>query len=103
MQRIVVIGLIVLMLALPITAMAQSATPAASSPTAASGDFAGLVDIGGGRRLYLECHGDGQPDGDPGGGVSRVGQILERRSPPSRCATDDGAPRSGPVHPRLCL
>ncbi len=28
---------------------------------AASGDFAGLVDIGGGRRLYLECHGAGGP------------------------------------------
>ncbi|MGD9891362.1 MAG: alpha/beta fold hydrolase, partial [Dehalococcoidia bacterium] len=24
-------------------------------------DFAGLVDIGGGRRLYLECHGQGSP------------------------------------------
>jgi len=29
--------------------------------SAASGDFAGLVDIGGGRRLYLECHGTGSP------------------------------------------
>ena len=53
-----VLVLIVLTLALPIPAMAQSATPAAS-PSAASGDFAGLVDIGG-RKLYLECHGDGQ-------------------------------------------
>ena len=24
-------------------------------------DFAGLVDIGGGRRLYLECRGQGSP------------------------------------------
>jgi pimeloyl-ACP methyl ester carboxylesterase len=29
--------------------------------SAASGDFAGLVDIGGGRHLYLECHGTGSP------------------------------------------
>ena len=29
--------------------------------SAASGDFAGLVDIGGGRHLYLECHGEGSP------------------------------------------
>jgi pimeloyl-ACP methyl ester carboxylesterase len=28
---------------------------------AAQGDFAGLVDIGGGRRLYIECRGTGSP------------------------------------------
>jgi len=54
-----VLVLLVLTLALPITALAQSATPAAS-PSAASGDFAGLVDIGG-RMIYLECHGTGSP------------------------------------------
>jgi pimeloyl-ACP methyl ester carboxylesterase len=42
-------------------ATAQDATPAVASPAAASGDFAGLVDIGGGRHLYLECHGEGSP------------------------------------------
>ncbi len=26
-----------------------------------SGDCAGLVDIGGGRKIYLECHGTGSP------------------------------------------
>jgi pimeloyl-ACP methyl ester carboxylesterase len=60
MKRIPVIGLIVLMLGMPIPVMAQSATPAASSPSAASGDFAGLVDIGG-RKIYLECRGEGSP------------------------------------------
>ena len=25
------------------------------------GDFAGLVDIGGGRKMYMECHGKGSP------------------------------------------
>ena len=59
MKRIPVIGLIVLMLGMPIPAMAQSATPAAS-PVPASGDFAGLVDLGG-RNIYLECHGTGSP------------------------------------------
>jgi pimeloyl-ACP methyl ester carboxylesterase len=54
-----VIAFFVLLLALPIPAMAQSATPAAS-PIPASGDFAGLVDIGG-RKIYLECHGQGSP------------------------------------------
>jgi hypothetical protein len=64
MQRIAVIVLMALTLSLPIApsghpALAQSATPAAS-PSAATGDFAGLVDIGG-RSLYLECHGEGSP------------------------------------------
>ena len=40
--------------------LAQPTTPAAASPVPASGDFAGLVDIGG-RNLYLECHGTGSP------------------------------------------
>ena len=40
------------------------ATDAGPSPTAeptASPDFAGLVDIEGGRKLYLECRGTGSP------------------------------------------
>src|SRR5688572_14163599 len=60
MRRIPVIVLLVLTLALPITALAQSATPAAS-PSPTSGDFAGLVDIGGGRHIYLECRGHASP------------------------------------------
>jgi hypothetical protein len=40
--------------------MAQDATPAASPASAASGDFASLVDIGG-RNIYLECRGEGSP------------------------------------------
>jgi pimeloyl-ACP methyl ester carboxylesterase len=40
-------------------AHAQGATPAAAAH-AESGDFAGLVDIGG-RNIYLECHGTGSP------------------------------------------
>src|SRR5215212_4658682 len=54
------VALLILLLGVPIPAMAQSA-PAASLPTATSGDFAGLVDIGGGRRLWLECRGQGSP------------------------------------------
>ena len=54
------IALLILLLGVPITALAQS-TPATSSPVAASGDFAGLVEIGDGRRMYLECRGVGSP------------------------------------------
>src|SRR5215213_9225045 len=39
---------------------AQSATPMVASPIPDSGDFSGLVDIGG-RKLYMECHGTGSP------------------------------------------
>ena len=39
---------------------ATQATPVAS-PTAAGGEFAGLVDVGGGRRFWLECRGSGGP------------------------------------------
>ncbi len=39
---------------------AQGATLAAASPVAAAGDFSGLIDIGG-RKLYLECRGQGTP------------------------------------------
>jgi pimeloyl-ACP methyl ester carboxylesterase len=40
---------------------AQVGTPVSGSPVAGSGDFAGLVDLGEGRRLYLECRGEGSP------------------------------------------
>ena len=33
----------------------------AAAHAAASADFAGLVDIGGGRKMYLECRGAGSP------------------------------------------
>jgi pimeloyl-ACP methyl ester carboxylesterase len=59
MRLIYVVALTALLLGVPIPAVAQS-TPAAS-PIAARGDFAGLVDIGDGRRLYLECAGQGSP------------------------------------------
>lgn len=39
---------------------AQSATPSVASPVPDSGDFSGLVDIGG-RKLYVEAHGAGSP------------------------------------------
>lgn len=32
-----------------------------ATPVVTDGDFAGLVDIGGGRNIYLECRGSGSP------------------------------------------
>jgi len=61
MRLIHVIGPIALLLGVAMPAVAQPATPAAVTPTPASGDFAGLVDLGGGREMYLECRGEGGP------------------------------------------
>jgi pimeloyl-ACP methyl ester carboxylesterase len=49
------------MLALPLPTLAQDAASLEASAVPASGDFAGLVDIGGERRLWLECRGQGGP------------------------------------------
>jgi hypothetical protein len=38
-----------------------SALDPAAALAAVSGDFAGLVEIGGGRKMYLECRGTGSP------------------------------------------
>ncbi len=40
---------------------AQATASRPTSVNAAQGDFAGLVEIGNGRRLYLECRGAGSP------------------------------------------
>ena len=60
---VVMLFLVAASVAVP-AASAQVATPARASDSAtpaAMGDFADLVDIGGGRRLYLECIGQGSP------------------------------------------
>ena len=61
MRLIAVLALIALLLGVPLPGVAESATPTASTPVAASGDFTGLVDIGGGRKMYLMCRGQGGP------------------------------------------
>jgi hypothetical protein len=37
------------------------ASAQAAEPIATSGEFSGLIDISGGRKLYLECKGTGSP------------------------------------------
>jgi pimeloyl-ACP methyl ester carboxylesterase len=50
------------MLALAVIALPALLTSAqAAEPVATNGDFAGLIDIGGGRKIYLECKGTGSP------------------------------------------
>jgi pimeloyl-ACP methyl ester carboxylesterase len=57
--RVIASGVFTLLLANAAAAAAQGT--AALAPPAAQGDFAGRVDIGGGRHLYVECHGIGTP------------------------------------------
>ena len=103
MPRIAVIVLMALTLSLPIPAMAQSATPAAPSPAGASGDFAGLVDIGGGRRLWLECRGHGSPTVLLEAGYRRQCRRLGHDRARVRCRRNGGPPRRRRVHARLRL
>ena len=51
----------ILALALAAAGLAASWSARAVAPVAISGDFAGPIDIGGGRGLYLECQGTGGP------------------------------------------
>jgi len=51
---------------LTMAATALAASPSANNDSAKGNsaknkDFAGLVDIGGGRKMYMECHGKGSP------------------------------------------
>jgi pimeloyl-ACP methyl ester carboxylesterase len=58
-RRVTASSALAILLVTVVMGAAQPPTPPAS-PTP-QGDFAGLVEIGGGRRLYLECRGTGGP------------------------------------------
>jgi pimeloyl-ACP methyl ester carboxylesterase len=77
MRLLAALGLIVVLLSVPNAVVAQS-TPEVASPIAASGDFAGLVDIGGGRRMYLECRGEGGPTVVLEAGYGNAGAIWDQ-------------------------
>jgi pimeloyl-ACP methyl ester carboxylesterase len=68
---------------------AQTGASLSASMNAAQGDFAGLVEIGNGRRLYLECHGAGSPTVIPESGFRNTAAIWT--------ISDD--PRQKPVFP----
>ncbi len=52
---------VVLTAVVPALAASRSANGSAKDTSGNSKDFSGLVDIGGGRTMYLECHGKGSP------------------------------------------
>jgi len=72
----------------------------AASPVAAAaqGDFTGLVDIGGGRRLW-----HGQSYGHLGSWLPQLRQDLERGPPPVEGNAVDGSCGRGRFHPCLRL
>ena len=55
-----IVALMLFTISQPVGA-AQATSTGSGDSVDASGDFAGLVDIGDGRRLYLECTGSGSP------------------------------------------
>jgi pimeloyl-ACP methyl ester carboxylesterase len=61
-------------------AAARAGVVQAPAP-AASGVFAGLVDIEGGRHLYLECHGSGTPTVVLEAGYGNSGGVWSEQSP----------------------
>jgi pimeloyl-ACP methyl ester carboxylesterase len=58
----------------------------------ASGDFAGLIDIGDGRKMYLECRGTGSPTvvliSGKGNGAADWNEILDPADPIHKAPTD---------------
>ena len=66
------------------------ATGAAHAP--GNGDFAGLVDIGDGRKMYLECRGTGSPTvvlvSGKGNGAADWNEILDPADPIHAVPTD---------------
>ncbi len=88
-MRAAIAGLVVLVLL---------AAPALAQP-AATGDFAGPVDVGG-RKVHLECRGAGTPDGRPRLRLSQRRRDLDAStSAPASCRCS----RPSPASPRLRL
>lgn len=56
--------------------------------TTAGGDFAGLFDIGGGRRMYLECRGEGGPTVVLEAGYRNNAEIWEATEIPNGATGD---------------
>jgi hypothetical protein len=53
------LGLVAALAAIALGLCASGAPTAQGQTVGPSGDFAGRVEIAGGRQLYLECHGSG--------------------------------------------
>src|SRR5215212_7372743 len=61
MMLLATIAAVILSAAATALAASPSANDSAKCNSAKNKDFAGLVDIGGGRKMYMECQGKGSP------------------------------------------
>src|SRR5215208_1285372 len=61
MMLLATIAAVILSAAATALAASPSANDSAKGNSAKNKDFAGLVDIGGGRKMYMECQGKGSP------------------------------------------
>ena len=94
-------------LALCVLAMLFAVAPAATAQTTpdaagAQGDFAGLVDIGG-RKIYLECSGQGSPTVVLVAGVGSSARYWTDDLRAAESAADDGVPADRGHDPRVRL
>jgi pimeloyl-ACP methyl ester carboxylesterase len=73
-----------------------------AAEAAAARDFAGLVDIGGGRKIYLECRGTGSPGvvfiSGKGNGAADWSEVLDPADPAHDADYDTVAWGKGDLH-----
>lgn len=67
-------------LVLVVVALAAATTRSIRGAMAVSGDLAGLINIGGGRKLYLECKGAGTPGRHSRNRFAQPRRHLEREA-----------------------
>ena len=93
MMMVLLASVVVVVLGAAATALAASPSASNHSATKSNSaknnkDFAGLVDIGGGREMYMECRGKGRPTVVFVSGVGTAPKRGAQRSthPGSRCS-----------------
>lgn len=73
-----------------------------ASTSASSSDFSGLVEIGGGRKMYLECRGTGSPTvvliSGKGNGAADWSEVLDPADPEHNADYDAVAWGKGHLH-----
>jgi len=78
------------------------ALDASATHAPGKGDFAGLVDIGGGRKIYLECRGAGSPTvvliSGKGNGAADWSEVLNPADPAHDADYDAVAWGKGDLH-----
>jgi hypothetical protein len=95
---VVILGAVrvLLLLAPPVIALEASAA------FAESGNFAGLVDIGSGQKVYLECSGTGSPTvvliSGKGNGAADWSEVLDPAAPEHHADYDAMAWGKGNLH-----